>query len=254
MSCSLYHALSKPPILTTAIGAKCSDGIALITDAKLTKILGISIRKPRYGRKLFGDIAHLPMVYTGSEEVFDFFRKYIIGDIVINRNTSESYTPENLIVKISRLVEVINRRVGNITTGEYFEILAAEHRGDNSKLYYVNKRGKFKEVKYEAIGSGTSIANDFCGAISRKNVSMKEFTKAAFCSIMYLDRLPNSTVGVRPDGIPMMRYLHTTRVLDKPPPRTHIEEFQRIAQEELDVDTNKLKSLIKRVHTRIKIS
>jgi hypothetical protein len=83
---------------------------------------------------------------------------------------------------------------------------------------------------------------------------MKEFTKAAFCSIMYLDRLPNSTVGVLPDGIPMMRYLRKTRVWDKPPPRTHIEEFQRITQEELAVDSNNLKSLIKRVHARIRIS
>lgn len=194
------------------------------------------------------------MVYTGSEEVFDFFRKYIIGDIVINTNTIESYTPENLIVKISRLVEIINRRVGNIATGEYFEILAAEHRGEDSKLYYVNKRGKFRELEYKAIGSGASTANDFCRGISRKNVSIKEFTKTAFCSIIHLDRFPNSTVGVIPDGIPMMRYLRYTRVWDKPPPRTHVEEFQRIAQEKLDMDNNNLKSLIKRVHARIKIS
>jgi hypothetical protein len=69
---------------------------------------------------------------------------------------------------------------------------------------------------------------------------------------MYLDRIPSRTVGVIPNGIPMMRYLRYTRVWDTPPPRTHIEEFQRIAQEELDRDDNNLNSLIKRVHARIK--
>lgn len=254
MTANLYHSLAKPAILTVVIGARCSDGIALITDAKLTKIVGASTLKRKYGRKLFGDLAHLLFGYAGSEEVFDFFRKYIIGDIELNRDTSECYTIDNIITKIARVVEVINRRLGNSLIGDQFAIVIAQHRGENSKLYYINKRGKIKDLEYKIIGSGATTANDFCRKPYREKTSMKQFTKTAFCSIMYLDRLPNSTVGVIPDGIPMMRYLRFNRVWDKPPPRTHIDEFQRFFQQEFDVDNTNLKLIIKRVHSRIKIS
>ena len=35
-----YQCLMKPPILTVVIGAKCSDGIALIADTKFTDMTG----------------------------------------------------------------------------------------------------------------------------------------------------------------------------------------------------------------------
>lgn len=231
--------------MTVVIGATCSDGLVLVTDAKLTNIFG---GKPRYGRKLFGDLAHLLIGYTGSEEVFDIFRKYVVGDVVINRDTNNRYTPDNSIEKMALLVKKINLRMGNIRIGDDFEILVAQHRKENSKLYYISKHGKSKEIKFKTIGSGAKTAVDFCRPIFLKKASIKEFTKSAYCSIIHLDRIQSSGVGVITDGIPMMRYLRYTRVWDKPPPATHIEEFKRIAQEEIDMDNNNLKSLIKRVH------
>jgi 20S proteasome alpha/beta subunit len=34
----IYHRLSESPMLTVCIGAKCSDGIALIADRKYTNV------------------------------------------------------------------------------------------------------------------------------------------------------------------------------------------------------------------------
>jgi 20S proteasome alpha/beta subunit len=237
--------------LTVIIGAKCSDGVAMIADTKFTNMYG---GKPKYRRKLFGDLAHSIVCYTGSEEAFNFFRKYIIGDVVINRDTSGCYTLENSIVKISAVVGIINRRMGNLRTNDYFEVLIAQHRGADSKLYYINKYGRFKEFNYKAIGSGVRTANDFCSSIPHDTVTMKDFTKVAYCSIMYLDQFHNSGVGVRPDGIPMMRYLDRGKNWDKEPPKRHIREFQRYADEELKKSNNALKSLIRRVHSAIKFS
>ena len=223
----------------------CSDGIAMIADTKLTDMYG---GRPKYRRKLFGDLAHSIVCYTGSEEVFDFFRKYIVGDVVINRDTSECYTPENSITKISRIVGVINRRMGNIRIGDDFEILIAQHRGENSKLYYVNKHGKFRELEYKAIGSGTRTADKFCKLIKHSKITMMEMINLAFKPIMYLNQFPDQTVGVKPDGIPMMRYLDYTKVWDKQPPKRHIKQFQKSAESELDRSNNDLASLIKRAH------
>jgi hypothetical protein len=53
---SIYQPLNEPPILTVIIGAKCSDGIALIADTKYTDII---LGKESFDKKVFGDIAHL---------------------------------------------------------------------------------------------------------------------------------------------------------------------------------------------------
>jgi hypothetical protein len=36
---SLYKSLHEPPILTAVIGAECSDGIVLVADTQLTRIV-----------------------------------------------------------------------------------------------------------------------------------------------------------------------------------------------------------------------
>lgn len=251
MTSSLYHSLRNPPILTVVAGAKCSDGIALITDTKLTNIFG---GKPRYGRKLFGDLKHMLMGYTGSEEVFDIFRKYVVGDVIINRGTSNCYTPDNSIEKIAKIVGKINRRMSDIRKKDDFELLIAQHRKNNSRLYFINKHGRFQELNYKAIGSGASTIDMFCKHSIHNDLRMKEFTEAVYLPIVYMDRFPFSSVGVRPNGIPMMRYLDYTKVWDKEPPQKHIEEFRINTLEELKKGQNDLNSLIKRAHTGIKFS
>jgi len=58
--------------LTVVIGAKCSDGIAMIADKKLTDLSG---GDPQFRNKIRGDLGHILMGYTGSEGMFDIFRK-----------------------------------------------------------------------------------------------------------------------------------------------------------------------------------
>jgi 20S proteasome alpha/beta subunit len=251
MTFSLYHSLRKPPILTVVVGAICSDGIALITDTKLTNIFG---GKPRYGRKLFGDLKHMLMGYTGSEEVFDIFRKYVVGDVIINRGTSNCYTPDNSIEKIATIVGKINRRIGNTRKSDDFELLIAQHCKNNSRLYFINKHGKIQESNYKAIGSGSRTADMFCKPSIHNDLRMKEFTEAAYLSIIYMDRFPFYSVGVRPNGIPMMRYMDYTKAWDKKPPQKHIEEFSMNTLEELKKSQNDLNSIIKHAHTRLRFS
>jgi hypothetical protein len=62
---------------------------------------------------------------------------------------------------------------------------------------------------------------------------MKKFTEAVYLAIIYMDRFPSGSVGIRPNGIPMMRYLDYTKVRDKEPPPKHIEEFRMHALKEL---------------------
>jgi hypothetical protein len=83
---------------------------------------------------------------------------------------------------------------------------------------------------------------------------MKKFTESPFLVIMNMDQFPFSSVGVRPNGIPMMRYLDYTKVWDKELPPKHLEEFRMNALEELKKSQNDLNSIIKRAHTGGKFS
>jgi 20S proteasome alpha/beta subunit len=84
-----YQCLMKSPILTVIIGAKCSDGIALVADTKYTDMTG---GQTKHGRKIFGDLVHFLVAYSGTENAFDIFRKYIVGDVLVPEDNKELYT------------------------------------------------------------------------------------------------------------------------------------------------------------------
>ena len=82
---NIYVSLNEAPLVTVIIGAKCKDGVVLVTDKKLTDIFDRI--PPEFTNKLSGDIRHFLMGYTGLHEIFDIFRKAIVGDWVLTLNT-----------------------------------------------------------------------------------------------------------------------------------------------------------------------
>ncbi|MFZ0512990.1 MAG: hypothetical protein WAM14_15385 [Candidatus Nitrosopolaris sp.] len=92
-------AWNDPSILTVVIGARCSDGITLIADRKLTRRNGEFC----FRDKIIGDIEHFLFGYTG-----DVFRKYTVGDVVIERNTKKRYQLDNLLSKVSESIKRFN--------------------------------------------------------------------------------------------------------------------------------------------------
>ena len=65
---AIYNCLSEAPLLTVILGAKCSCGIVMVADRKCTDLLG---GKPEFGMKIFGDLGHVIIGYTGRERMFD---------------------------------------------------------------------------------------------------------------------------------------------------------------------------------------
>lgn len=125
-STATYICLREAPVLTVIVGAKCKDEIALVADRKLTDFSG---GPPQFREKVFGDFAHILIGYTGKESTFDLFRKYIVGENVLTRQSSDPYTFDNVIPKASSLVERFNLLVKK---REYqIELLVAPHKGKN---------------------------------------------------------------------------------------------------------------------------
>jgi 20S proteasome alpha/beta subunit len=124
----IYTRLIDPSALTVIIGAKCLDGIVLIADRKLTRRNG----EVRFSDKIIGDIRHFLIGYTGDAEMFDIFRRYTTGDVMIERDTEKCNTLENILSKVAKSIKRFNELGGNP-----FKVLIANHRGDDSILYHL---------------------------------------------------------------------------------------------------------------------
>jgi 20S proteasome alpha/beta subunit len=215
--------------LTVDIGAKCSDGIALIADKKYTNII---LGKENFDKKLFGDIAHFLTLFTGQYKAFDIFRKYVVGDMIISQNhkdITKHYTFNNVIPKSADLVKKFNESIANL--GPKFELLTVLHQHKQSGLYHINTKGECEEVTgYKAIGSGGKTADIFCESLQHNEITMKDFIKQAYLAIMFMDKYcPGLGVGVEADGIPNIKYLYYNKEWDLEPTPQDIEEYKEHA-------------------------
>jgi len=93
--------------LTVVIGGKCSDGIVLIADRKLI----MRNREIKYEKKIFGDLKGVIIGYTGDAKMFDVFRRYTVGDVMIERDEEKRYTLDNLLSKVSNSIKTFNELV-----------------------------------------------------------------------------------------------------------------------------------------------
>ncbi len=117
--------------------------------------------------------------------MFDIFRKYIVGDVVIRRS-KDPYTPENFISESSQSVRRFNKLVCD--QDSFFEVLVAKHQGKNSELYHIDFNGKPNLVNYKAIGSGEATANNSCAVLPHKEIKMKDFLKHAYFAIEFMNQ------------------------------------------------------------------
>jgi 20S proteasome alpha/beta subunit len=84
--------------LTVVIGAVCQDGIVLAADKKITNTVGG--KDENDGIKIYGDLGHILIGYTGAVKLFDIFRKHVVGDVITTRNRVERYRYANVVETI----------------------------------------------------------------------------------------------------------------------------------------------------------
>lgn len=228
---NIYPALIDQQAMTVIIGAKCSDGIVLIADRKLTMKNG----EPQYREKIFGDL-HVLIGYCGDVQMFDIFRRYTVGDIMIERDTHKRYNLENLLSKISGSIKLFN----GLVDCRPFKVLMVSHQEKPLELYHIDDGGNSNKVLngYMAIGSGKEIADMFCGTLDHNNIRMREFIKHAYTAVIFMNTYcPALGVGVEHDRIPDIKYLYYDQEWDKEPARDtpkDIEDCKNYANEKLE--------------------
>ena len=199
-----------------------------------------------FNDKIIGDILHYLIGYTGDAEIFDIFRRYTVGDIMIERDTKRRYNLENLLSKVSRSIKRFNELGINP-----FKVLMAKHAREASTLYHIDIDGRSDEIAdYKAIGSGSIIADKFCGKLSHNQITMKDLTKHAYLAINFMDQYcPALGVGVDSGGVPNIKYLYYDRESDKDAAKDmpqDIDEYKKYADYKLQKIIQSLDSILKK--------
>jgi 20S proteasome alpha/beta subunit len=91
--------------MTLALAAVCTDGVVILEDKALTRMDTFELLG--HDEKLRGVIRNVIFGYAGSENMYDIFIKYVVGELVMLRDDQEQqYTPVNML---SKFCSIINR-------------------------------------------------------------------------------------------------------------------------------------------------
>jgi len=92
--------------LTLIIGGKCSNGVAIIADTKVTGVEGTFLG---HEQKLYGELTNVLFGCSGSLDMIKLFRMCVVGEAVMLRDSSEKYTDINLLQKIKNLMNFFTK-------------------------------------------------------------------------------------------------------------------------------------------------
>lgn len=91
--------------MTLDLGARCIDGVVIIADRKITDLITRQLVK--YDEKVYGVLRNVIFAYEGSEDMFNVFLRYLVGDVVMLRDDREKYTSANLLEKLCNIMTVL---------------------------------------------------------------------------------------------------------------------------------------------------
>ncbi|HMH10325.1 MAG TPA: hypothetical protein VK553_06415 [Candidatus Nitrosopolaris rasttigaisensis] len=182
-----------------------------------------------YEPKYAGALRNVLFGYSGVVHMFKFFERYVVGDVVILRDSDDKYTPENLLEKISDAMHVLLKARSN----QYFDLrlmIGRQFPNDgNSDLHIVDSCGNIDPVRsWEAIGKGESIARPIVETRWNENMTMREFAKTS-CDVMkhIEDRNLENSVG----GKPWVKYQEDGADIDVEPSDEEYKTTSRIVDE-----------------------
>jgi 20S proteasome alpha/beta subunit len=211
--------------LTLILGARCIDGVVLVGDSKITDVMGTLLR---YESKYVGVLRNVIFGYAGGVHMFNVFERYVVGDVVMLRDSEERYTTENLLKKISDSMHNLLEARSN----QYFDLrimVGRQYPNDgNSDLHIVDSQKRVEPVSsWKAIGKGESIARSIVETRWDENMTMREFAKTSCAVVKHIEtkNLENS-VG----GTPWVRYQEDGADIDVEPGD---EEYKKLRESEI---------------------
>jgi 20S proteasome alpha/beta subunit len=183
--------IPKLPNMTFILGARCSDGVVLVADRKITNLdEGLTFE---YGDKLFAELSHIVFGSSGSTGIFELFRAKIRNHI-----RTQTVNVENIIPILSNYVYELNSHY-KFRQELIFDVLVTiGYKDKKSILTYINAYGLPSEVKTgQSIGTGRKYVKSFIDRVWNDNITMKEVAEIGYFIIKYIEKFKlDESVGI----------------------------------------------------------
>jgi 20S proteasome alpha/beta subunit len=130
------------------MGARCSDGVVLVADRKVT-IMDAGLHHD-FVDKLFGVVRHVIFGSSGNTGMFELFRRY-----ATERIRDNIVLIDDIPLRLSEITFELNSRF-NFRYETTFDVLVGIQYPDRaSSLTYISPRGETNTIsQYMCIGSG----------------------------------------------------------------------------------------------------
>lgn len=199
--------------LTYILGARCTDGVVLIGDTKITTEGGTD---HTYGKKILKQLNNIVIGASGIGGLFEEFQSRML---TVVRLTVQQYGDNSVYVTTEEgflsLVTNVIREMHNIYGKDSYkiennlQILCASRINPDAKLTLFYGSGNQETVKKNnAIGYGRYCASVFHKNMLYENMSMKETAKVGLFIIQCIQEMGlNESVGYDDKCLPQVVYI-----------------------------------------------
>jgi 20S proteasome alpha/beta subunit len=193
------------------MGAKCTDGVALVGDRKITVDYGTSYS---YTDKIVSPAKDVVVGSSGSTGFYRTFQsRLILGiqEIFETKGVDNVNWKEELVLLGERVIHGIADSYGARDTAQNIDALVVTRTGLEPELIHLTGSGLPEPViDYTSIGHGKPYASIILKSLWRKHspMSMEMFSKIGCLAIKYVQDCDlDNSVGIEPNGVPQVWYI-----------------------------------------------
>jgi 20S proteasome alpha/beta subunit len=182
------------PPMTFIFGSRCTDGVVLVADRKITSKDQVESVTYTYKDKIFGFIRGVIFACAGSIHTFDYFGEYVIDRV----NSTRDITYDNARVKLADIVLDINKKRDYDPRVSLELLVATQCPSNPSSLTWVTTRGAPVPVpdRY-SLGIGAIYVKPLVQELWWPQISMEEAAELGWLCIKYIEYYGlHSSVGV----------------------------------------------------------
>jgi 20S proteasome alpha/beta subunit len=201
-----YNELENNEIpMTFILGAKCSDGVVMVADRKVTIDCGVDFD---YTDKLHGVLKHIIFGVSGSPDSFELLKGQAMDYVRTYPPGKKVMTVDNIINKLSKFTYDINKKYKFSNLFAFDVLVGIQYNNQNSSLTYISQYGTYRPIDdFRIIGTGGRYAKIFMKKIWNKEMRMEEVAELGYFIIKYIENFGlDNTVGVN-DSHPEIWYI-----------------------------------------------
>jgi hypothetical protein len=210
--------------MTLVLGARCTDGVVIMTDMKITSMATGTPEFLRYEPKISGVFTNIIFGYAGDVDTYEVFVNYAVGDLVRKRDDpNDVYNSNNFIQKLTEnmvKLRTILARNGRplslrVLVGRQFpEIMPSDLHLVSSSIPSPEDTSNENIETYRVVGDTETCATDLIKGKWSENMTMREFAELSYSVIRFIEEKNISvTIGLG-NNKPPTRYLSNSGITD----------------------------------------